>query len=179
MLRYRNVILGGVFAALAGAFLSMEGTNSFQQGMTAGRGFIGLAAMIVGRWTPLGALGAALLFASSRAVGDSINFFPPEGQLGEFVGQLPGQVFGVLPYVVTIIVLAGRRRPQPCHRRPMGSHTFARRSPDRVEDRPQRTDQGQAGATSVGRCGCSAGGSRSRSIGCPIAAMSRTTLTWS
>ena len=105
--RYRNVILGGVFAALAGAFLSMEGTNSFQQGMTAGRGFIGLAAMIVGRWTPLGALGAALLFASSRAVGDSINFFPPEGQLGDFVSLLPGQVFDILPYVVTIIVLAG------------------------------------------------------------------------
>ena len=105
--RYRSVILGGVFAALAGAFLSMEGTNSFQQGMTAGRGFIGLAAMIVGRWTPLGALGAALLFASSRAIGDSINFFPPDGQLGELVGYLPGQFFDVLPYVVTIIVLAG------------------------------------------------------------------------
>ena len=75
--------------------------------MTQGRGFIGLAAMIVGRWTPLGALGAALLFASSRAVGDSINFFPPEGPLGDFVSQLPGQVFDVLPYVVTIIVLAG------------------------------------------------------------------------
>lgn len=106
-LRYRNVILGGLFAALAGAFLSMEGTNSFQQGMTAGRGFIGLAAMIVGRWTPVGAFGAALLFASSRALGDSINFFPPSGELGTLMGQIPGQVFDALPYVVTIIVLAG------------------------------------------------------------------------
>ena len=49
--RYRKVLLGGVFAALGGAYLSMEATNSFQQGMTTGRGFIGLAAMIVGRWS--------------------------------------------------------------------------------------------------------------------------------
>jgi ABC-type uncharacterized transport system permease subunit len=106
-LRYRNVVLAGALAALAGAYLSMEGTNSFQEGMTAGRGFIGLAAMIVGRWTPVGAFGAALLFASSRALGDSINFFPPSGELGSLLGQLPGQVFDALPYVVTIIVLAG------------------------------------------------------------------------
>ena len=53
-LRYRNVLLGGVLAGLGGAFLSMEATASFQPGMTAGRGFIGLAAMIVGRWTPIG-----------------------------------------------------------------------------------------------------------------------------
>ena len=65
-LRYRNVMLGGVLAGLGGAFLSMEATNSFQAGMTAGRGFIALAAMIVGRWTPLGAFGAALLFALVR-----------------------------------------------------------------------------------------------------------------
>ena len=106
-LRYRNVILAGALAGLAGAYLSMEGTNSFQQGMTAGRGFIGLAAMIVGRWTPVGAFGAAMLFASSRALGDSINFFPPSGELGNLLGQLPGQVFDALPYLVTIIVLAG------------------------------------------------------------------------
>jgi len=106
-LRYRNVVMAGALAALAGAYLSMEGTNSFQEGMTAGRGFIGLAAMIVGRWTPVGALGAALLFASSRALGDSINFFPPSGELGNLLGQLPGQVFDALPYLVTIIVLAG------------------------------------------------------------------------
>jgi general nucleoside transport system permease protein len=106
-LRYRNVVLAGALAALAGAFLSMEGTNSFQQGMTTGRGFIGLAAMIVGRWTPIGAFGAALLFASSRALGDSINFFPPSGELGNLLGQLPGQFFDALPYLVTIVVLAG------------------------------------------------------------------------
>jgi simple sugar transport system permease protein len=106
-LRYKNVIIAGVFAALGGAFLSMEATGSFQDGMTAGRGFIGLAAMIVGRWTPLGAFGAALLFASSRAIGQTITFAPPPGDLGRFLGDVPGQVYDALPYLVTIIVLAG------------------------------------------------------------------------
>ena len=49
--RYKNVILGGAFAGLAGAYLSLEATNTFQDGMSAGRGFIALAALIVGRWT--------------------------------------------------------------------------------------------------------------------------------
>jgi general nucleoside transport system permease protein len=106
-LRYRNVIVGGVFAAMGGAFLSMEATSSFQDGMTAGRGFIGLAAMIVGRWTPLGAFGAALLFASSRSIGQSIGIRPPPGGLGDFLAGVPGQVYDALPYLVTIIVLAG------------------------------------------------------------------------
>ena len=106
-LRYRNVVFAGVFAALAGAYLSMEATNSFQQGMTTGRGFIGLAAMIVGRWTPVGAFGAALLFASSAALGYSIGGNPPPGQLGDLLNGVPGQVFDALPYLVTIVVLAG------------------------------------------------------------------------
>ena len=62
-LRYRNVLLGGALAGLGGAFLSLELSNSFQAGGTAGRGFIALAAVIVGRWTPIGAFGAALLFS--------------------------------------------------------------------------------------------------------------------
>jgi ABC-type uncharacterized transport system permease subunit len=106
-LRYRNVIAAGGVAAMGGAFLSMEATASFQQNMTAGRGFIGLAAMIVGRWSPLGAFGAALLFASTQGLGQSIKIVPPTGQLGEILGSLPGQFFDALPYLVTIIVLAG------------------------------------------------------------------------
>ena len=105
--RYRNVILGGLLAGLGGAYLSLEATNSFQAGMTAGRGFIGLAAMIVGRWTPFGAFGAALLFASAQGIGQSISFAAPTGELGDLLRPLPGQFWDALPYVVTIIVLAG------------------------------------------------------------------------
>jgi len=106
-LRYRNVMFGGVLAGLAGAYLSMEATNSFQAGMTGGRGFIGLAAMIVGRWTPLGAFGAALLFSSSQALGQIIKFAPPSGDLGSVLGSIPGQFYDALPYLVTIVILAG------------------------------------------------------------------------
>lgn len=105
--RYRNVVLSGVLAALGGAYLSMEATNAFQAGMTQGRGFIGLAAMIVGRWTPLGALGAALLFASSQAISQSIEVSPPVGQLGDVLRHVPTQFFDALPYLITIVVLAG------------------------------------------------------------------------
>jgi ABC-type uncharacterized transport system permease subunit len=105
--RYRNVIIAGGIAALGGAFLSLEATNSFQDGMTRGAGFIGLAAMIVGRWSPLGAFGAALLFSSTTVIGRAVRFAPPEGELGEFMSNVPGQVFDALPYIITIIVLAG------------------------------------------------------------------------
>jgi general nucleoside transport system permease protein len=106
-IRYRNVVIAGALAALGGAYLSMEGTNSFQTGMTNGRGYIGLAAMIVGRWSPVGAFGAALLFASTQALGRSISFLPPTGELGTLMTALPGQFFDALPYLVTIVVLAG------------------------------------------------------------------------
>jgi ABC-type uncharacterized transport system permease subunit len=106
-LRYRNVVLSGLLAGLAGAYLSMEATSAFQDGMTAGRGFIGLAAMIVGRWTPIGAFGAALLFASSQAIARSISFAPPSGQLGDILASVPPQFYDALPYLITIIVLAG------------------------------------------------------------------------
>jgi ABC-type uncharacterized transport system permease subunit len=106
-LRYRNVVLSGALAALGGAWLSMEQTNSFQPAMTAGRGFIGLAAMIVGRWTPIGAFGAALLFASATALSSAIVIAPPSGDLGTVLADLPSQFWDALPYLLTIIVLAG------------------------------------------------------------------------
>ncbi|HVH63188.1 MAG TPA: ABC transporter permease, partial [Candidatus Dormibacteraeota bacterium] len=104
--RYRNVVLSGVLAALSGAYLSMEATNGFQAGMSQGRGFIGLAAMIVGRWTPLGAFGAALLFAASQAISQTISISPPQGELGTLVGRIPTQFFDALPYLITIVILA-------------------------------------------------------------------------
>ena len=106
-LRYRNVIFSGALAALGGAYLSMELTTSFQAGMTNGRGFIGLAAMIVGRWTPIGAFGAALLFASTTAFARAVSFAAPDNDVGHFLESIPSQFYDALPYLVTIIVLAG------------------------------------------------------------------------
>jgi len=96
-LRYRNVLVAGVLAGLAGAYLSMEATNSFQAGMTAGRGFIALAAMIFGNWRPFGAFGAALLFGFSTALAY---------RLPAYSGSA-ATLFQALPYVLTLIAVAG------------------------------------------------------------------------
>jgi len=106
-LRYRNVILGGIFAGLAGAYLTIEFGNAFQSGMTNGRGFIALAALIFGRYTPLGSFGAALLFTASVGLERSINISPPTGSLGDLLTAIPSQFYGALPYIITIVVLAG------------------------------------------------------------------------
>lgn len=106
-LRYRNVILGGIFAGLAGAWFTLDFGNSFQAGMTNGRGFIALAALIFGRWMPLGAFGAALLFAFAGSLSLAIRTVPPTGQLGDILTAIPEQFWYALPYLVTIIVLAG------------------------------------------------------------------------
>jgi simple sugar transport system permease protein len=105
--RYRSVILGGVMAGLAGAYLTLEQFNSFQDNMTGGVGFIGLAAMIFGRWTPLGAYGAALLFGTVQSMQLAVRISPPVGDLGAIISTIPPQIFGMLPYLFTIIVLAG------------------------------------------------------------------------
>jgi simple sugar transport system permease protein len=113
-LRYRNVLLGGVFAGLAGAYLTLEATGSFQNNMTAGRGFIALAAMIFGRWTPVGGFLGSLLFMGSQAIGVAIRLAPPAGELGIFLAGIQkaypsiyNNFFTGLPYLLTIIVLAG------------------------------------------------------------------------
>jgi simple sugar transport system permease protein len=106
-LRYKNVVMSGALAALGGAWLSMEQHNGFDANITAGRGFIGLAAMIVGRWTPIGAFGAALLFASMSALSISLTISPPSGDLGNLMAGVPGEFWEALPYIVTIVVLAG------------------------------------------------------------------------
>ena len=97
----------GALAGLAGGYLTLEATGTFQNQMTAGRGFIALAAVIFGRWTPVGALLAAFLFAGSERVGIAIGLRPPPGELGDLLANVPNQFYAALPYLLTIIVLAG------------------------------------------------------------------------
>jgi simple sugar transport system permease protein len=73
-MRYINIMLAGVLAGLGGAFLVLESVGRFQKLMTAGRGFIALAVMIFGRWTPVGAFAAALLFGFAEALGVRLQF---------------------------------------------------------------------------------------------------------
>jgi simple sugar transport system permease protein len=104
--RYINVIISGMIAWLSGAFLTLEAVGSFERGMTNGRGFIALAAMIFGKWNPFGAFGAALLFGFANALQTQLQFW---GQL-----NIPHEFIGMLPYVLTVLVLAGfvgRARP--------------------------------------------------------------------
>src|SRR2546423_6402894 len=105
--RYLHVILGCGLAGLAGAFLTLESTGSFQNGMTGGRGFIALAAMIFGRWTPLGAFGGALLFGTATALGVVVNVRVPEGDLGTVLKSIPTFWYAALPYLMTIVILSG------------------------------------------------------------------------
>ncbi|AEB10966.1 ABC transporter permease [Marinithermus hydrothermalis] len=103
-MRYAAVILSGVLAGLAGAYLSVGFLNQFIRNMSAGKGFIALAAMIFGKWHPLGILGATLLFGFADALAI---------QLGS-ANILPGALIQAFPFVVTMLVLAGfigRARP--------------------------------------------------------------------
>ncbi len=96
--RYRNVIAGGMIAGLGGAWFSLETVGSFEDLMTNGKGFIALAAMIFGKWNPLGALGGALLFGFADALQIKLQIAGV---------NVPYQFLGMIPYVVTMIVLAG------------------------------------------------------------------------
>ena len=96
--RYVNLTLAGGIAGLAGVYLSLESVGAFERNMTTGRGFLALAVMIFGRWTPLGAWGGALLFGFALAL---------QTQLEVNDISIPTQFVGMLPYLVTIVVLAG------------------------------------------------------------------------
>ncbi|MHB8631350.1 MAG: ABC transporter permease [Candidatus Limnocylindria bacterium] len=107
-IRYLAVVASGALAALGGAYLSLGVAHSFTDGMTGGRGFIGLAAMIFGRWTPVGALAASLIFGYGNALSTSLQ--------GATIGstRVPVQLLGTLPYLLTILAVAGfvgRSRP--------------------------------------------------------------------
>jgi ABC-type uncharacterized transport system permease subunit len=102
--RYLAVIASGVLAALGGAYLSIGFLGSFNQNLTAGRGYIALAVVICGRWRPGGALAFALLFGFSSALAQRLPTFSESG----------ATLFQALPYVLTIIAVAGvigRSRP--------------------------------------------------------------------
>lgn len=101
--RYQSVVLGGLIAGLAGAWFTLETVGSFEDLMTNGTGFIALAALIFGKWRPWPAFGGALLFGFSSALGSRIQLLGVE--VNGF--PVPSQFLQALPYVVTIVVLAG------------------------------------------------------------------------
>ena len=96
-IKYTGVIVGGMLAGLGGAFLSLSHLNLFTRGMTGGRGFIAMAAMIFGKWMPFGVFASGLLFGFADALQIRL----------QSLGILPPQIILMLPYVLTIAILAG------------------------------------------------------------------------
>ena len=96
--RYGAVVLSGMLAALGGAYLTLGFVHSFNEGMTNGRGFIALAALIFGKWRPFGAFGACLLFGFSSAIAD---------RLALAWGTSWQTLFQTLPYILTLVAVAG------------------------------------------------------------------------
>jgi ABC-type uncharacterized transport system permease subunit len=96
-IRYTGVLLSGALAAIGGAYLSIGQSSLFTRNMTAGRGFIALAALIFGKWRPVQTMLACLLFGLAEAVAIQV----------QGVGNIPVQFIQIIPYVLTIIVLAG------------------------------------------------------------------------
>jgi simple sugar transport system permease protein len=97
-IRYVNVLLSGALAGLGGVYFSLQQIGQFLPNMTGGQGFIALAAMIFGKWTPFGAFGASLLFAGAGTLAARL-------QLSGV--HVPLQLLNMLPYLLTIIVVAG------------------------------------------------------------------------
>jgi simple sugar transport system permease protein len=96
--RYRNVMIGGLIAGIGGASLTIGEVGSFSNNMSNGRGFIALAALIFGRWSPVGATLAALLFGFTSALA---------GFLSLVGSAIPGEFLNMLPYAATIVAVAG------------------------------------------------------------------------
>ncbi len=101
-LRYRAVLMCGLFAGLAGAYLSIAQNAGFSRDMTAGQGFIALAAIIFGKWRPFPAFGACLVFGLLDAVAIRLQGVKVPG-----IGEVPVQLIQALPYLLTLFLLAG------------------------------------------------------------------------
>jgi simple sugar transport system permease protein len=101
-LRYRALVLNGLLCGLAGSYLVLAQSASFSPHMTAGRGFMALAALIFGRWQPVGALWACLLFGFLDAVAMRLQGVALPG-----IGEVPVQAIQALPYLLTVVLLAG------------------------------------------------------------------------
>jgi simple sugar transport system permease protein len=97
-MKYMNVLIGGFVAGFGGAYFTIGSVGRFDENMTAGRGFIGLAAMIFGNWMPFGAFGAALIFGFA----DSL-----QTKLAILKVPIPSDFMLMAPYLVTMVVLAG------------------------------------------------------------------------
>lgn len=97
-MRYRNVILGGAIAGLGGAYFTVGSVGAFAKNITSGQGFIALAALIFGRWSPRGAVGAALLFGFASALQTMLSINVP---------SIPSNFLAMLPYLATILAVAG------------------------------------------------------------------------
>lgn len=105
-MRYTNVVIGGLLAGLAGAYFTLESVPSFEPLMTNGRGFIALAALIFGNWTPFGAWAAALVFGAAQALQINLQFFRDLiPQQWAFLQQ--SYIVGLIPYILTMLILAG------------------------------------------------------------------------
>ncbi|KPQ07756.1 MAG: simple sugar transport system permease protein [Rhodobacteraceae bacterium HLUCCA12] len=100
-LRFMAIVIAGVLCGIGGAYLSTSLSAGFVKDMSAGRGFIALAAMIFAKWRPWPALGAVLLFGMLEAIA---NRFP---SLDLGIVTLPGQFMAALPYILTVVILAG------------------------------------------------------------------------
>ncbi len=96
--RYMAVILSGMMAGLGGAYFTLGSVGRFNEVMTAGKGFIGIAAMIFGNWSPFGSLGAGLLFGFSDSLASKLAILKV---------NIPSEFLLMAPYIVTMVVLAG------------------------------------------------------------------------
>jgi simple sugar transport system permease protein len=98
--RYRNVVYGGMVAGVAGAFLTIGAVGAFSKNISSGKGFIALAAVIFGRWSPRGAIGAALLFGFADALQTVLSFT-------QTPVTIPSSFLAMLPYLATLFAVAG------------------------------------------------------------------------